>query len=109
MKKDRKKEYLKRFFKLQAQKELYLFAINRYQILRNERMVKRYELRIKNEVLFELEKLIEENKDFALTIDYQKESENYPMTEKATKMATLKYLGKSMDIHKLVKWSNVED
>ena len=109
MKKDRKKEYLKKFFELQAQKELYQFAINRYSLLKNERMVKRYELRIKSEVIFELEKLIEANKDFALNIDYQKESENYPMTEKATRMATLKYLGKAMDIHELVRWSVAED
>jgi hypothetical protein len=80
MKKDRKKEYLKKFFELQAQKELYLFAINRYQLLRNERMVKRYELRIKNEVLFELEKLIEENKGGYTTIAY-----NFDMLVKWTR------------------------
>lgn len=109
MKKDRKKEYLKKFFELQARKELYQFAINRYSLLKNERMIKRYELRIKNEVLFELEKLIKENEDIAFGIDYQKESENYPMTESATKMATLKYLGKAMNIHELVRWSVAED
>ena len=109
MKKDRKKEYLKRFFELQAQKELYQFAINRYSLLKNERMVKRYTMRIENEVIFELEKLIKENEDIAFGIDYQKESENYPMTEVATRRATLKYLGKAMNINELVKWSVAED
>ena len=109
MKKDRKKEYLKIFFELKAQEELYKFAINRYSLLKNERMIKRYSMRIENEVMFELKKLIEENKDIAFEIDYQKESENYPMTEQATKMATLKYLGKAMTIDELVRWSVCED
>lgn len=109
MKKDRKKEYLKKFFELQAQKELYQFAINRYSLLRNERMVKRYTMRIENEVIFELEKLIKENEDIAFGIDYQKESENYAMTEVATRRATLKFLGKAMTIDELVRWSVAED
>lgn len=109
MKKDRKKEYLKKFFELQARKELYNFAIHRYQLLRNERMVKRYTMRIENEVIFELEKLVEEYKDIAFGIDYMKESENYPMTKQATRIATLKYLGKAMDVDELVRWSVAED
>lgn len=109
MKKDKKKEYLKRFFELKAQEELYKFAINRYSLLKNERMIKRYSMRIENEVMFELKKLIDENRDIAFEIDYVKESENYPMTEQTTRMATLKYLGKEMTIDELVEWSVCKD
>ena len=109
MKKDRKQEYLKKFFELQAQKELYNFAIHRYQLLKNERMIKRYSMRIENEVMFELEKLVKENEDIAFDIDYPKESENFPMTEFATRRATLKCLGKAMSIDELVRWSVAED
>jgi hypothetical protein len=109
MKKSRRREYLKKFFQLKAEEQIYMFAINRYNLLRDERMVKRYSMRIQNEIFFELENLIKENRDFAFDIDYEKESKKYVMTEKATKIATLKCLGKAMTIDELVRWSVAQD
>lgn len=105
---NRKKQYLRKLFQLKVERQLYQFAINRYNLKKNDRMVRRYTNRIEN-VDFELEKLVKENEKIAFKINYEKESENYAMTELSTRRATLKFLGKEMGINELVKWSIGED